>query len=85
MAEIQPKNFLVRIGGAMFYAHFDPKSKPFGVPTPSTAQHMVYEKADSICQHLLELGYLACVTDRYGVPADLETILREREPRAQEQ
>jgi hypothetical protein len=84
VAEQGPKNFLVRIGEVMFFVHFDAKLKPFGVPTPSTSQHMTYAKADAVCQHLIELGYNACVCDIFGVPAELETILRERAPRAQD-
>jgi hypothetical protein len=74
----QSKNFLVRMGEAMFFAGFDKKWKPLGVATPSTAQHMKYEKADMVCQHLISIGYQnVCVTDRIGRPADLEIIHAE--------
>jgi len=65
------------MGEAMFFAGFDKKWKPLGVPTPSTAHHMKYEKADMVCQHLIQIGYVACVCDRIGRPADLEIIHAE--------
>jgi hypothetical protein len=65
------------MGEAMFYAGFDKNWKPLGVSTPSTAQHMKYEKADTVCQHLISIGYVACVCDRIGRPADLEIIQAE--------
>ena len=70
-------NFLVRMGEVMFFAGFDKKWKPLGVSTPSTAQHMKYERADAVCQHLISIGYVACVCDRIGTPADLEIIHAE--------
>jgi hypothetical protein len=73
----QPMNFLVRMGEAMFFVGFDKKWRPLGVSTPSTAQHMKYETADMVCQHLMQIGYVACVCDRIGRPADLELIHEE--------
>ena len=77
----EPKIFLVRMG-VYFFAGFDKSRKPLGVLTPSTAQHMIYRKADEIVQQLIKLKYEGvCVTDVTGKYADLETIQAAQEAR----
>jgi hypothetical protein len=69
--------FLVRIG-SMFFTGFDKKARPLAVPTPSTALHMTYARADGVCQKLRDMNFEnVCVTDRLGRYADLEVIEQE--------
>jgi hypothetical protein len=71
--------YLLQLSSGYFYVRTANDGRPLAVRYPSTATHMAYSEADSLCQRFRSAGYAAAVVvDLFGRPVDFAALEEER-------